>query len=42
MALSKNRGRNIRFRQRIQEDKEREQELKEFMKYKDTDAGTTI
>lgn len=30
-ALSKNKGRNIRFRQRIQEDKEREQELKEWL-----------
>ena len=39
-VFSKNHGRNVKFRRRIQEDKEHEQELKHFIK--DKDASKTI
>lgn len=38
--LSKNHNHAIKYRKRVQEEQEAEQELKQFLK--DTDAGTTL
>lgn len=36
--LSLNNGKNIRFRKRVQEDKEKQQEVQEFLKDESKDA----
>jgi hypothetical protein len=38
--LSLNKGKNIRFRKRIQEDKEKQEEVKEYLK--EEDAGKSF
>ena len=40
--LSKNKGKGVRYRIRLQQDKESQQELKDYNKYKDVDANPEV